>query len=155
MLELSLLEFSLFVAGAVFGEVGLSLFVAGAVLGEVALCTMIFVAGAVFREVALSLFVAGAVFGEIWNDCRSAKYLTCIFQCKMRVTSAKRNLSCRAGCGLTGSCSDHGLIIPGSVSQCKRRFSRFLSYLECHFSGRRSIYSNLVVLEGNSCCSAQ
>ena len=48
---------SLFVAGAVFGEVQVSLFVAGAVFGEV----------------EVSLFVAGAVFGEIWNDSRSAK----------------------------------------------------------------------------------
>ena len=53
---------SLFVAGAVFGEVQVSLFVAGAVFGEV----------------QVSLFVAGAVFGEIWNDSRSAK--CCNFQ---------------------------------------------------------------------------
>ena len=53
---------SLFVAGAVFGEVQVSLFVAGAVFGEV----------------EVSLFVAGAVFGEIWNDSRSAK--CCNFQ---------------------------------------------------------------------------
>ena len=33
----------------------------------------LFVAGAVFGEVELSLFVAGAVFGKIWNDSRSAK----------------------------------------------------------------------------------
>ena len=33
----------------------------------------LFVAGAVFGEVELSLFVAGAVFREIWNDSRSAK----------------------------------------------------------------------------------
>ena len=53
---------SLFVAGAVFGEVQVSLFAAGAVFGEV----------------QVSLFVAGAVFGEIWNDSRSAK--CCNFQ---------------------------------------------------------------------------
>ena len=40
---------SLFVAGAIFGEVLVSLFVAGAILGEV----------------QVSLFVAGAVFGEV------------------------------------------------------------------------------------------
>ena len=28
----------------------------------------LFVAGAVFGEVQVSLFVVGAVFGEIWND---------------------------------------------------------------------------------------
>ena len=33
----------------------------------------LFVAGAVFGEVEVSLFVAGAVFGQIWNDSRSAK----------------------------------------------------------------------------------
>ena len=33
----------------------------------------LFVAGAVFGDVELALFVAGAVFGEIWNDSRSAK----------------------------------------------------------------------------------
>ena len=33
----------------------------------------LFVAGAVFGEVEVSLFVAGAVFGKIWNDSRSAK----------------------------------------------------------------------------------
>ena len=77
------------VAGAVLGEVEVSLFVVGAVLGE----------GQV------SLFVAGAVLGEIWKDSRSAK--CCIFQYKMLVRSAKSNLCCAAGCGLTGSWSDH------------------------------------------------
>ena len=33
----------------------------------------LFVAGAVFGDVQVSLFVAGAVFGEIWHDSRSAK----------------------------------------------------------------------------------
>ena len=72
-------------AGAIFGEVQVSLFVAGAIFGEV----------------EASLFVAGAVFREIWNDSRSAK--RCIFQYKMLVVSAKSNLGCEAGCGLTGS----------------------------------------------------
>ena len=57
---------SLFVAGAVFGEVQVSLFVAGVVFGEVQVS--LFVAGAVFGEVQVSLFVAGAVsvkFGMI------------------------------------------------------------------------------------------
>ena len=34
---------------------------------------IIFVAGAVFGDLGVSLFVAGAVFGEIWVDSRSAK----------------------------------------------------------------------------------
>ena len=75
--------------GAVFGEVQVSLFVAGIVFGEV----------------ELSLFVAGAVFCEIWNDSRSMK--RCIFQYTMSVMSAKSNLGWEAGCGLTGSWSDH------------------------------------------------
>ena len=85
---------SLFVAGAAFGEDQVSLFVAGAAFGEV----------------QVSLFVAGAVFGEIWNDSRGAN--RCIFQYKMQVLSAKSDLGCEAGCGLTVSCSDHGRIGP-------------------------------------------
>ena len=53
---------SLFVAGAVFGEVQVALFVAGAVLGEV----------------LVLLFVAGAVFGEGLNVRLGAK--RCILQ---------------------------------------------------------------------------
>ena len=104
-----------FVAGAVFGEVAVSFFVAGAIFDEVQLS--LFVAGAVFGEVQLSLFVAGAVFGEIWNDSRSAKCL--IFQYKMLLVSAKSNLGCEAGCGLTGSWSDHARIMVGSAAHCK------------------------------------
>ena len=55
---------SLFVAGAVFGEVQVTLFVAGAIFGKVKVS--LFVAGAVFGEVQVSLFVAGAVFGVIF-----------------------------------------------------------------------------------------
>ena len=72
---------SLFVAGALFGDVQVSLFVAGAVFGEV----------------EVSLFVVGAVFGEIWNDSRSAK--CCNFQYKKVVVVVKSNLGCEAGCG--------------------------------------------------------
>ena len=88
-------------AGAAFGEVQMLLFVAGAALGEV----------------AVSLFLAGAVFGEIWNDSRSAK--CCNFKYKMLVVGVKSNLGCEAGCGLTGSWSDHGRIMLGSVAHCK------------------------------------
>ena len=66
-------------AGAVFGDVGVSLFVAGAAFGDV----------------GVSLVVAGTVFGEIWVDSRSEK--CCNFQYKMRLRSAKSNLSERAG----------------------------------------------------------
>ena len=108
-------QMSLFVAGAVFGEVHVSLFVAGAIFGEVQV--PLFVAGARFGEVEAPLFVAGAIFREIWNDSRSAK--CCILQYKMLVVSAKSSLGCEAGCGVTGSCSDHGRITLGSATHCK------------------------------------
>ena len=92
---------SLFVVGAVLGEVQVSLLVAGARLGEV----------------EVSLFVVGAVLGEIWKDRLSSK--CCIFQCKMLVLSAKSNLCCVAGCGLTGTVSDHGRIMVGSAARWK------------------------------------
>ena len=88
--------------GAILGEGPVSLFVAGAVLGE----------GQV------SFFVAGAVLGEIWKDSQSAK--CCIFQYKMLVLSAKSNLCCVAGCGLTGTVSDHSRIMLGTVSDRPR-----------------------------------
>ena len=74
-------------------------------------------AGAVLGEVALSLFVAGAAFCEILNRSRSAK--CCIFQYQMLVVSAKSNLGCEAGCGLTVSFLDHGRNGLGSVAHCK------------------------------------
>ena len=81
------------------------------------------VAGAVFGEVQVSLFVAGAAFRGIWNDSRSAK--CCIFQYKMLVASAKSNLGCEAGCGLTVLWSGHSRIGLGSVAHCKWRFICF------------------------------
>ena len=109
-------QVSLFVVGAVLGEGQVSLFVAGAVLGEVqvSLC----VVGAVLGEVQVSLFVAGTVLGEIWKDSLSSK--CCIFQYKMPVLSAKSNLCCVAGCGLTGTVSDHARIILGTFSDRPR-----------------------------------
>ena len=108
-------QVSLFVVGAVLGEVQVSVFVVGAVLGEaqVSLC----VVGAVLGEVEVSLCVAGAVLGEIWKDSRNAK--CCIFQYKMLVRSAKGNLCCAAGCGRTGSFSDHGRNGLGSAAHWK------------------------------------
>ena len=93
----------------------MSLSVAGAIVGEVELS--LFVAGAVFGEVELSLFAAGAICREMWNDSRSAG--CCICQYKMPVVSAISNLGCEAGCGLTGSFSDHGRTILGSVAHSK------------------------------------
>ena len=75
-------------------------------------------AGAVFGEVDVSLFVEGAVFGEIWNDSRSAK--CCILLYKMLVKSAKSNLGCAAGCGLTVSFSERSRIMLGSFSDRPR-----------------------------------
>ena len=106
---------SFFVAGAAFGDVHVSLFVAGAAFGEVHVS--LFVAGAAFGDVQASLFVAGAVLGEIWKVSRSAK--CCIFHYKMLLVSVKNTLGCEAGCGLTGSFSDHGRIILGSAAHCK------------------------------------
>ena len=79
---------SLFVAGAVFGDLGVSLFVASAVFRDLGVA--LFVAGAVFGDLGVSLFVAGAVFGEIWVDSRSAK--CCNFQYKMRCRGGKSKL---------------------------------------------------------------
>ena len=92
----------------------------GAPLGEG--LVPLFVAGAVLGEGPVSLFVTGAVLGEFWKDSRSAK--CCIFQYKMLVLSAKSNLCCAAGCGLTdgnsfGSCSDHGRNGLGSAAHWK------------------------------------
>ena len=105
---------SLFVVGAVLGEGQVSLFVAGAVLGEV----------------QVLLFVVGAVLGEIWKDSRSAK--CCIFQYKMLVRSAKGNLCCAAGCGLTGTVSDHGRNGLGTVSD-RPRIGNDVSAVFCKF----------------------
>ena len=92
-------------AGAVLGEVEVSLCVVGAVLGEV----------------QVSLFVVGAVLGEIWKDSRSAK--CCIFQYKTLVRSAKSNLCCVAGCGLTETVSERSRkrdrILIGSAAHWK------------------------------------
>ena len=70
---------SQFVAGAIFGDLGVSLFVAGAALGDV----------------GVPLLLAGTIFGEIWVDSRSAKCRN--FQYKMHLRSAKSNLGERAG----------------------------------------------------------
>ena len=138
---------SLFVAGALFGDVQVLLFVAGALFGDVQVS--LFVAGAIFGEVEVSLSVAGAVFGEIWNDSRSTK--CCIFQYKMVVVGVKSNLGCEAGCGLTVSCSDPARIGP-ALEMTFQLFSRnFCEMLESHFAWQAQY---LVMLEDATCCSA-
>ena len=130
--------------GAVLGEVQVSLFVVGAVLGEV----------------EVSLFVAGAVLGEIWKDSLSSKCF--IFQYKMLVLSAKSNLCCVAGCGLTGTVSDHARIMLGSCSEHSRIgraleltfqlfCANFCQMLDGHFAWQAQY---LVSLEGDICCSS-
>ena len=123
-------QVSLFVAGAVLGECQVSLFVAGAILGEVQ--GSLFVVGAVLGGGQVSLFVAGAVLGEIWKDSRSAK--CCIFQYKMLVRSAKSNLCCAAGCGLTGSWSDHSRIGRALEMTFQLFLANFCQILGDHFA---------------------
>ena len=117
--------------------------------------------GAVLGEAHVLFFVAGAVLGEIWKDSRSGK--RCIFQYKMIVLSAKSNLVCVAGCGLTGSFSDHSRIMVGSFSDwsqigCAMKMTfqlfsaNFCEILGGHFAWQAQY---LVRLEGNTCCFAQ
>ena len=154
-------QVALFVAGAVLGEVQVSLFVAGEVLGEDKVSLFmagailaedqvpLFVAGAVLGEDQASLFVAGAVLGEIWKDSRSTK--RCIFQYKMLVRSAKSNLCCTAGCGLTGSFSDHSRI-GRALEIAFQLFSvNFCQILGGYFAWQAQY---LVMLEGDACLSA-
>ena len=111
-------------------------------------------AGAVLGEVQVSLFVVGAVLGEIWKDRRSAK--GCIFQYKPLVRSAKSDLCCVAGCGLTetvserviGSCSDR----PRLGNDVSPVFRKFLAeMLDGHFAWQAQY---VVSLAGDICCSS-
>ena len=85
---------SLFVAGALFGEVQMSLFVAGALFGDVQVS--LFVAGAVFGEVQVSLFVAGAacVKFEMIAGARNGVFLKrkCSWRAR-KVTSVARRVA--------------------------------------------------------------
>ena len=103
-------------------------------------------AGAVFGEVQLSLFMAGAILGEIWNDSGSAKGF--IFPYKMLAASAKSNLGCTAGCGLTGSWSDHSRIMLASCSDrplndVSAVFSKFLSYFGRSFFVAGAVFADV------------
>lgn len=52
-------------------NIWLSLFVAGALFGEIAMMLEFsFVSGAIFGEVAFSVIVARAIFGEHWDNAR-------------------------------------------------------------------------------------
>ena len=108
-------QVSLSIVGAVLGEGQVSLFVAGTVIGEiqVSLC----VVGAGLGEVQVWLCVVGAVLAKIWKNSLNSK--CCIFQYKMLVRSAKSNLCCVAGCGLTGTVSERSRIVIGSAVHWK------------------------------------
>ena len=120
---------------------------AGAVLGEVQVS--VFVVGAVLGEVQVSLCVVGAGLGEIWKDSRSAK--CCIFQYKPFVRSAKSNLGCVAGCGLTGTVSERSRIGRALEMTFQLFSANFCQMLDGHFAWQAQY---LVSLEGDICFCA-
>jgi len=129
-------------AGAILGAIPQSLFVARAVF---------------FGDVGVSLFLARAAFRDIWNDSQSLIWTDsqsarcCIFQCKMLVLKAK-HLGCEAGSGRTLSVLDPGRIVPALYTFRRFRvFENFSDFLETGFSWQAQY---LVLLAGNSCCSA-
>ena len=133
-------------------------FVAPRIVNDVSYVTRIklCVAGAVLGEGQVSLFVAGAVLGEIWKDSLSSK--CCIFQYKMLVGSAKSNLCCVAGCGLTersrimlGSCSERSRIGRALEMTFQLFSANFCEMLGGHFAWQAQY---LVSSEGDICCSA-
>ena len=71
----------------------MSLFVAGAVLGEVQV--LLFVVGAVFGECQVLLFVVGAALGECLNVRLGSK--RCILQYFFLLHAAKVRSSCEEG----------------------------------------------------------
>ena len=135
---------SLFVAGAVFGEVQVSLFVAGAVFGEVEV--LLFVAGAVFGEVQVSLLVA--VFGEIWNDSRSAKFCFLYKLLVVGVKVADWRFHSRI---MLASFSDHARIGRALEMTFHPFSANFSEILDGHFSWQAQY---LVSLDYDACCSA-
>ena len=122
-------------AGAVYlvSEVQVSVFVVGAVLGEV----------------QVSLCVVGAGLGEIWKDSRSAK--CCIFHYKPFVRSAKSNLGCVAGCGLTETVSERSRIGRALEMTFQLFSANFCQMLDGHFAWQAQY---LVSLEGDICFCA-
>ena len=102
----------------------------------------LFVAGAVFGDVELALFVAGAVFGEIWNDSRSAKCCNFQYKMLVVGVKSNLGCEAGCGLTVSwsdharimlGSWSDHARIMVGSWSDRPRIgndvssvFSKFL-----------------------------
>ena len=108
-----------------------------------------FVAGAVFGEVGVSLFVAGAAFGDILGDSRSAKCCIFEYKIVFkvgRVRSPKRRVRdaifwsdyVRIMFGLS---SDYRRIIVESSFYWRKQFTEFpLKSWTYRFRGRRSIW---------------
>ena len=69
----------------------------------------------------------------------------------MPVVRSKSNLDCEAGCGLLGSCSDHGRIGPALEMTFHLFLEIFFEILQCHFSWQAQY---LVRLDRDTCCSA-
>ena len=109
----------------------------------------VFVVGAVLGEVQVSLCVVGAGLGEIWKDSRSAK--CCIFQYKPFVRSAKSNLGCVAGCGLTETVSERSRIGRALEMTFQLFSANFCQMLDGHFAWQAQY---LVSLEGDICFCA-
>ena len=88
----------------------------------------LFVAGAVFGDVELARFVAGAVFGEIWNDSRSAKCCNFQYKMLVAGVKSNLGCEAGCGLTVSwsdhariilGSCSDHSRIMLGSAAHWK------------------------------------
>ena len=80
----------------------------------------LFVAGAVFGDVELALFVAGAVFGEIWNDSRSAKCCNFQYKMLVVGVKSNLGCEAGCGLTVSISWSDHARIMVGSCSDHAR-----------------------------------
>ena len=102
-------------------------------------------AGAVLREVQVSPLVAGAVFGEMCKDRRSAK--CCIFQSKCARRAGKVTSVAQQVANMLGSFSDRAR----TVNDVSAVFNEFLSNLAWSFCVAGAV---LVMLEGDTCCSA-
>ena len=76
------------------------------------------------------------------------------FHYKMLVVSAKSNLGCEAGCGLTGSWIILGTVSdwPRIVNDVSSAFTKFLSHVRQSFFVGSAKY--LVRLDNDTCCSA-
>ena len=141
-------QMSLFLAGAVLGEVQMSLFVAGAILGEVQVS--LFVAGAVLGEVQASLFVAGAVLGEVQVSLfvAGAAPGECV-NVRLGATSVARRVAVCVF--MVGSWSDRSRIVPALEMTFHLFSANFCHTLSGHFAWQAQY---LVRLDSDTCCSA-